>query len=461
MRIDKLLSEMNIGTRSQIKDFIRQKRVKLNGKIVGKPEQQVREGLDEILFDDHAILYEPFQYFLLNKPQGVVSATRDTLSETVLSLLPKDHRNDLFPVGRLDKDTEGLLLISNDGALSHQLLSPKRHVSKTYLARLAKPLGETELIRLEEGVDIGVEEATLPAVAIVPRMLEEGNWLRLSIQEGRYHQVKRMLESIGNEVLYLKRIRFGSLLLDENMPIGACRKLTENEVSLLREYAELQSRKKEMLPGKKAVIFDLDGSLIDSMWVWSEIDEEYLAKWGLCNIDRAVLRAAIEGMTFHETAVYFKEHFEIEDDIEKIKADWRRMAWDKYEQEVLLKPGVYEFLKGCKKNKIRLGIATSNSRELAESVLRSNKVFDDFEVIVTGSEAPKGKPAPDIYLSVASKLSVPPKECLVFEDTLAGIQAGLNAGMTVCAVSDPDSEVAWPRIRKLADYFADDFYDFF
>ena len=461
MRLDRLLSEMNIGTRSQIKDYVRQKRVQVNGIVAQKADQQVQPEVDQISFDGKPISFESFQYYMLNKPQEVVSATKDKLSDTVLSLLPKDHRSDLFPVGRLDKDTEGLLLISNDGALSHQLLSPKKHVWKTYLVQLAKPIGTKELQALEEGVDIGDETPTLPAIAVVPRERNDGAWLRLTIHEGRFHQVKRMLEAVGNEVIYLKRLRFGPLLLDPGLSQGECRKLTSDEIRRLKEYRSLATEKHEMLRDVKAVIFDLDGSLIDSMWVWTRIDEEYLDMKGFGNVDREALRVQIEGMTFHETAVFFKEHFSMPDDIEKIKADWSKMAWDKYEKEVLLKPGALEFLNGCKKLQIRLGIATSNSRELSECVLKANLVKNMFDTIVTGSEVSKGKPDPDIYLKAARQLNVDPKDCLVFEDTLAGVMAGKNAGMKVCSVADKHSENTLSERQKVADYSVEDFYDFF
>ena len=462
MRLDKFLAEQNLGSRSQVKELIKKKSVTVNGKVVTAPEFSVVPETDEITCMGKKLSYSQFEYFLLNKPAGVVSATRDALSETVLSLLPKNHRKDLFPVGRLDKDTEGLLIITNDGQLSHQLLSPKKHVAKTYLVKALKPLSDEDLNALNHGVDIGDETNTLPAFAMpIHDPDKDGYWIHLTITEGRFHQVKRMLEAIDNQVLFLKRIRFGGISLDTKLNPGECRRLTEEEISLLRDSKKIAERKKRLIRGKKAVIFDLDGSLVDSMWIWSEIDKEYLGSHGIPLESRTALKKKIEGMSFHETAVYFKENFPISDSIEKMKDDWNRMAWEKYEKEVPLKSGIPDFLEGCRRNGIQLGIATSNSRELVENVLGVHKIQDLFHSIVTGREILKGKPAPDIYLKVANDLGVRPEECLVFEDILPGLMAGKSAGMTICAVADADSNDTWEEKKAFADDYVYDFFDFF
>lgn len=211
----------------------------------------------------------------------------------------------------------------------------------------------------------------------------------------------------------------------------------------------------EMLEDIEAVIFDLDGSLVDSMWIWRAIDIEYLGRFGVPLPEG--LQDEIEGMTFHETAVYFKENFSIPDSLDQIKDDWNRMAWDKYAEEVPLKPGIQEFLEGCRKRGVKLGIATSNSRELMENVALVHGLNDYFSCIMTGSEVKRGKPAPDIYLEVAGQLGVEPKKCLVFEDIISGIQAGKNAGMRVCAVEDAYSVHQRESKRELADYYIEDF----
>ncbi|MCM1189072.1 MAG: HAD family phosphatase [bacterium] len=214
-----------------------------------------------------------------------------------------------------------------------------------------------------------------------------------------------------------------------------------------------------MLQDIDAVIFDLDGSLVDSMWLWRAIDIEYLGRFGVPLPED--LQSKIEGMSFHETAVYFKEKFGIPDPLEQIKQDWNRMAWDKYANEVPLKPGVLGFLKECRKRGIRLGIATSNSRELAENVIGVHGLKGYFSCIMTGSDVERGKPAPDIYLAAAKELKTDPDRCLVFEDIVPGIRAGKNAGMKVCAVEDEYS--GYDRERKIAcaDYYIEDYAELF
>lgn len=462
MRLDKLLAELNYGTRSQVKELIKKKVVSVDGKTVTSPELQIDSDIQQVCVSGKLLVYKKFQYYVMNKPGGVVSATEDSRERTVISLLPKEARKDLFPVGRLDKDTEGLLILTNDGALSHQLLSPKKHVCKTYLVKLEHALTDKDVIALENGVDIGDEDLTAPAfVSKVHDPATLGEWIHLTITEGRFHQVKRMLEAVGNQVLFLKRIRFGALSLDASLSPGEYRELTTEEVELLRSSNLVALKKQALMSGKKAVIFDMDGTMIDSMWVWAEIDREYLDRFHYPPPIREEMKKAIEGMSFHETALYFKEHYRIPDDVEKMKADWNQMAWDKYENEVPLKAGVEDFLEGCKRRGILLGIATSNSRELVDNVLSVHRVKDLFHSIVTGSEVTKGKPAPDIYLKVAEELGVSPKDCLVFEDILPGLASGKNAGMTTCAVADPDSEAIWEEKKSFADAYVYDFHDFF
>ena len=201
----------------------------------------------------------------------------------------------------------------------------------------------------------------------------------------------------------------------------------------------------------EAVIFDLDGSMVDSMWMWRTIDIEYLGRFGIELPEN--LQACIEGMSFSETAVYFKERFELPDDLDTIKADWNRMAWDKYTYEVPVKDGVTELLQYCMDHGIKVGIATSNSRELVENVVKARHLDQYFDCIMTGCDVAKGKPAPDIYLAVARELGVSPENCLVFEDIIPGIQAGKAAGMRVCAVYDKYSEHQDAEKRTLADYY--------
>ncbi|MBD5445233.1 MAG: HAD family phosphatase [Lachnospiraceae bacterium] len=209
------------------------------------------------------------------------------------------------------------------------------------------------------------------------------------------------------------------------------------------------------LDGIEAVIFDLDGSLADSMWIWSAIDVEYLGRFGIKPPDN--LQSLIGGRSFSETALFFKETFEIPDELDQIKADWNRMAWDKYSYEVKLKEGARTFINLCIEKKIKLGIATSNSRELVENFVSVHSLNSHFDCIMTGCDVEKGKPAPDIYLAVAKALGVSSANCLVFEDIVPGIMAGKSAGMRVCAVYDAASKAHEEEIRAAADYYIYDF----
>lgn len=232
IRLDKYLADMSIGTRQEVKKYIRQGRVKINEDIIKKPEYKIREDEDKIAFDGAPVAYETFEYYMLNKPAGVISATEDKRDKTVLDLIKEKKRKDLFPVGRLDKDTEGLLLITNDGALAHRLLSPKKHVDKCYYAKISGGVTEEDVRVFKERINIGTQEEpewTMPAEL---KILEKGtvSRIRLIIREGKFHQVKRMFLAVGKEVVYLKRERMGALVLDEELAPGEYRKLTDSEL---------------------------------------------------------------------------------------------------------------------------------------------------------------------------------------------------------------------------------------
>ena len=214
-----------------------------------------------------------------------------------------------------------------------------------------------------------------------------------------------------------------------------------------------------VLPTMDAVLFDLDGTLVDSMWMWKEIDIEYLGRFGLaCPPD---LQKVIEGMSFSETARYFKNRFEIPDSIDEIKHAWIQMSIEKYRSEVPLKPGARRFLEYLACTGKKAGIATSNGQDMVDAVLESLKIRPYFQVIATACEVPAGKPAPDIYLEVARRLCVSPARCMVFEDVPAGILAGKRAGMTVCAVEDEFSAGMRAEKKKLADYYIQDYNKLF
>ena len=206
---------------------------------------------------------------------------------------------------------------------------------------------------------------------------------------------------------------------------------------------------------KKAAIFDLDGTLIDSMWVWADIDINYLEQFGFK--PPADLKAVIEGMSMRETAVYFKERFSIADTVEDIQEAWNLMAYDRYNKKVKLKPLVFDLLRILRSEGLALGIATSNSRILTEAVLASNGILNLFEVILTGEDVKNGKPDPEIYLTAAERLEVFPEDCIVFEDVLMGVLAGKNAGMSVCAVYDPWNDPQKQEIIRTADFYVNDY----
>ena len=230
VRLDKFLCDMELGTRSEVKIYLKKGFVTVDGVIQKSPDFKVDPDTHEIAYQGKVLTYQEFYYYMLHKPSGVITATEDKMHETVMSLLGEDARKDLFPVGRLDKDTEGLLLITNDGELSHALLSPRKHVPKTYFVEVPKKLDMGQIEALERGVDIGDDKKTLPAKA---EILDDTH-IYLTICEGRYHQVKRMLQAVGSEVLYLKRVSFGVLTLDETLEKGSYRALTEEEITALR-----------------------------------------------------------------------------------------------------------------------------------------------------------------------------------------------------------------------------------
>ncbi len=234
MRLDKCLADAGVGTRTEVKQMIRKGQVAVNGEIVKKSEIKINPSTDCILVDGKEIFYQKDKYIMLHKPAGVVSATEDNREQTVLTLLPKELRKDIFPVGRLDKDTEGLLLLTNDGDLAHQLLSPKKHVDKTYYARVQGVVTEEDQKAFLDGIDIGDEKITMPAKLEILKSDAESEIL-LTIQEGRFHQVKRMFEAVEKKVVYLKRMSMGALVLDETLSLGAFRMLTEEEILALKQ----------------------------------------------------------------------------------------------------------------------------------------------------------------------------------------------------------------------------------
>lgn len=233
MRLDKLLANMGIGSRKEVKELIKKKSVSVNGKII-KSNLSIDPEFDRIECNGQVVEYQKYVYFMLHKPSGYLSATRDQEQKTVLDLLKtEDQARSPFPVGRLDKNTEGLLLLTNDGQLAHELLSPKKHVDKTYFAKISGFVTENDVAEFLQGVDIG-DYITKPAKLKILKV-EEVSEIEVTITEGKFHQVKRMFEAVGKEVLYLKRLTMGSLELDSTLKLGQYRALTDQEIQNILE----------------------------------------------------------------------------------------------------------------------------------------------------------------------------------------------------------------------------------
>lgn len=231
MRIDKFISEQAVVSRSDAKALLKKGKITVNGIAVKSADAKIDPEKDIVSIDGKEISYRRFMYIMLNKPDGVVCATRDGLSSTVLELLPEDfRRKGLFPAGRLDKDTEGFVFITDDGDLAHKMLSPKNHVEKEYVVTLEKPADESYIPLFESGMTIDGGEKCLPA-----RLILTGNpkIVRLVLHEGKYHQVKRMMEAAGNRVVHLKRVRMGGITLDPALLSGECREITAAELDTL------------------------------------------------------------------------------------------------------------------------------------------------------------------------------------------------------------------------------------
>lgn len=230
MRLDRFLVETGCGSRSQVKEWIRKGRVCVDGVVQTQAQLKLDVETQQVVFDGKKLTYLEFEYYMLNKPAGVLSAANDKKCKTVVDLIVSKQRKDLFPVGRLDKDTEGFLLITNDGDLAHHLLSPKKHIDKTYYVEVDGVIPNGTKERFLDGVDLG-DFVSMPAR--MEQLTEKS--AKLTIQEGKFHQVKRMFEAVGVQVTYLKRLSMGSLILDEKLKPGEYRILTEEELQRLRD----------------------------------------------------------------------------------------------------------------------------------------------------------------------------------------------------------------------------------
>ena len=237
MRLDKFLANSGIGTRKEVKEILKNKKISVNDVFVKDGKIEIDKEKDIVKYEDKIIYYKPFVYIMMNKPAGVISATEDSHHKTVIDLLNNEYRTyDIFPVGRLDIDTEGLLLLTNDGVLSHNLLSPKKHVDKKYYVEIANSLSDDDIKMLENGIKLEENFVTKKAkVEIIFNNSEKNeNLAYITISEGKFHQVKRMFKAVNNEVLYLKRVKIGNLSLDEKLKLGEYRELTEEELNNLK-----------------------------------------------------------------------------------------------------------------------------------------------------------------------------------------------------------------------------------
>ncbi len=234
-RLDRFLSNQLNISRAEAKELIKKRLVTVNGETARLYDMKLDPDRDEVCAEGKAVRYREHIYIMLNKPAGVVCATRDRLSETVLELIPPELRREgLFPAGRLDKDTEGFVLITDDGAFAHEILSPKKHVDKRYFAVLEKPVSETDTAVFASGIEIDGGEICLPAKLEITDNSKE---VYITLREGKYHQIKRMAEAVNNKIVYLKRVSIGKLELDPNLAPGQCREILHKEIQKI--YAKV------------------------------------------------------------------------------------------------------------------------------------------------------------------------------------------------------------------------------
>ena len=258
MRVDKLLSNVGVASRAELKKYCKQGLISVNGKVINNPGVQVDSESDDIRFNGEKIVYREFVYIMLNKPDGYISATFDKYDPIVLDLIDQSYLVfEPFPVGRLDKDTEGLLVLTNDGQLAHRVLSPKKHVPKTYYAKIQGKVTEEDILAFEKGVILDDGYETMPSQLKILKS-DDMSEIELTIHEGKFHQVKRMFESVGKKVVYLKRLSMGKLKLDESLGLGEYRELTEEEVKLIEEISKVQ---------ENIVVVLCNGAPIEMIWI--------------------------------------------------------------------------------------------------------------------------------------------------------------------------------------------------
>lgn len=233
MRLDRFLANSGVGTRKEVKEILKKRKIKVNDSIITDGSIHIDENKDAVKYEEKEISYKPFIYIMMNKPDGVISATEDDEHRTVIDLLENKYRTySVFPVGRLDIDTEGLLILTNDGILTHKLLAPNKHVDKKYYVELKNPVLKSDIEKLENGIEL--ENGFVTKNAKVEVIENSEDKVYITITEGKYHQVKRMFKAVNNKVLYLKRVQMGNLKLDDKLKVGKYRELTEKEINILK-----------------------------------------------------------------------------------------------------------------------------------------------------------------------------------------------------------------------------------
>ncbi|MFI3230730.1 MAG: pseudouridine synthase [bacterium] len=239
IRLDKFLANAGIGTRSEVRGYIKQRRVWLDGEVCIKAETKINVEESEITFDKRTVMYEKFIYLMMNKPKGYISATKDDFKETVVDLIDEEYRKlNVFPVGRLDRDTVGLLILSNDGRFAHNTLSPKKHIEKSYYAHINGEITDFHIKEFREGVRIKDGYKCLPAELEIEYSAENFSKIKVTIREGKYHQIKRMFEAYGRKVVYLQRLTFDEIKLDKNLAEGEYRVLNDQEMMLINKFVD-------------------------------------------------------------------------------------------------------------------------------------------------------------------------------------------------------------------------------
>ncbi|BBM36016.1 pseudouridine synthase [Pseudoleptotrichia goodfellowii] len=233
MRLDRFLANSGVGTRKEVKEILKKRKIKVNDSIITDGSIHIDENKDAVKYEEKEISYKPFIYIMMNKPDGVISATEDDEHRTVIDLLENKYRTySVFPIGRLDIDTEGLLILTNDGILTHNLLAPNKHVDKKYYVELKNPVLKSDIEKLENGIEL--ENGFVTKNAKVEVIENSEDKVYITITEGKYHQVKRMFKAVNNKVLYLKRVQMGNLKLDDKLKVGKYRELTEKEINILK-----------------------------------------------------------------------------------------------------------------------------------------------------------------------------------------------------------------------------------